>query len=433
MRVILQMRTALALVVLSVAAPDVFSGTFKERMEADYECQQAYRQLSSDALRVIESAAQFQASRGRMPSYPEFLELLAIPNQHLSAEDRLGIFRIFGRVQQPTVSATDLYELLRAERESLKTLRTQYLVSYLTEPLTPGGRQPAGEYQRKCTFLFDGLKTLLETSEYRGGTFERKLVEAYDGKALRSSLERPGAMRYGAIQAPDGRGRFFAEGNPLLSAKLLDESVDLQRPGTFPDAARLAKRSFVYETPVQVGATKCIVIGNERVQVFCSLEHGFAVVEERMGRIDIDPSTGGYLYSKDFSVLTNSDFEDIGGKLWLPRRSEFVWTQAGRVVERYVTTVDSYEANLPVPDSTFTDIIPKGAYVADAVQNVCYIDGQGDLDSEFDKISFGPSTSRNRMLWLLAANLIAVLVIGLLVHAQRRRFGRQASDGRTDA
>jgi len=367
---------ATAATIVGAIAPKTHGDTFDERIQAAPQCAVAYQALSADGHAVLDSVAKLYAKQGRMPSYPEYLELLADSKQHLTASDRLNLYWVFGCVQKPLRSQLELHDLLRAQRASLTSFSTRYRVDYLVEARPENApKPPAGDYRKECKFLFAGTKLWFQVGDYRGAALQQKQVEAYDDHVLRGNLERPDGSTFGSIATLDGRNRFFAEGNPLLCAKLMDGAVDLEADEQLnqDDLAEFATHQFVYETPVKVGRFDCVVVGNDAVQFFCSPQHNFAVVEQRMGGLEVDRKTGGYVRTKTFSVLKNSGFVDIGGKVWLPRRSEFVWTKHGKVVERYVVTVDAFEANPELADATFSDIIANGTFVADSIKNKTYV------------------------------------------------------------
>ena len=60
----------------------------------------------------------------------------------------------------------------------------------------------------------------------------------------------------------------------------------------------------------------------------------------------------------------------------MPKRSEFILSRESQIVEHFVTTVSSYELNEDVPPDLFSEIIPQGAYLVDALQNAVYVLGQ---------------------------------------------------------
>jgi len=370
-----------AVVIVAAVTSKLQGDTFDERIQAAPKCHVARQELSAAGAAVLESVAQAYAKLGRMPSYPEYLELLVGAKQNLTASDRLNLYWVFGSVQRPPISPIELHDLFRAERAALTSFSTRYEVRYLVESRPQNAPEPpAGEYRKECRFSFDGQKLLLESSDYRGAALQRKQVEAYDGQLLRGRDERPDGSISATIAKLGSRKRFFAEGNPLLCAKLLEGTADLQadEQGNWDDLGALAEHQFVYETPVKVGGLNCAVVGNENVQVFCAPKCGFAVVEQRMGEIQVDLKTGGYARSKSYIVLANSDFMRINEKTWLPRRSEFRWTKQDEIVKHYVVTVDAIEANPALPDVAFSGIIPDGAFVVDAVRNKTYREGAGD-------------------------------------------------------
>jgi hypothetical protein len=381
MRMLVLRAAAIAVMIVGALAPKIRGDTFDERVRDAPQCQVAYQQLSAEAHAVLDSVAKLYAQQGRMPSYPEYLELLADSKQHLTASDRMNLYWVFGSVQKPLRSQFELHDLLRAQRASLTSFSTRYRVDYLVKAEAQNGpKPPAGDYRKECKFLFAGKKVLFECSDYRGAALQKKQVEAYDGDVLRGKLDSPDGSAFGSVATLESRNRFFTEGNPLLCAKLMDGAVDLQadEQANWDDLAEFATHQFVYETPVKIGRFDCVVIGNDSVQVFCSPQHGFAVAEQRMGGLEVDPKTGGYVRTKSSIVLKNSGFTEVYGKVWLPRRSECRWPKHDQLVQHYVVTVDAFEANPVLADATFSDIIPKGTPVADVIKNKTYVQGADD-------------------------------------------------------
>lgn len=306
---------------------------FEERIQSSPQCKAAYDELSTEGVRVLQDASRLGSELGRMPSYPEYLAVLSQTGRTLSATDRLNLFAIFGNIQRPSISAIELHDLIRAQRNSMAAFRTRYRVEHLVEAAPGDGTVLTdGALSRECVFALSGAKLRFERRDFRSGVLQEAVIEAYDGRAVRGGREMPGAMNSAWIAALDRRKRFFADGNPLLCAKLLDHDADLQTRENWDDLASLAKATFVYESPFDVGQRKCVVVGNEMSQEFCALDIGYALVEQRIGGLGIDPRTGGYVTSGSSWILKNSDFVSVGGKLWLPRRSEFIWTKTTGVV-----------------------------------------------------------------------------------------------------
>ncbi|MDQ3331006.1 MAG: hypothetical protein M3552_10175 [Planctomycetota bacterium] len=389
--------------------------SLKTRIDETPRCQYAVSQLSSSGHFVLESLAARAAELGRMPSHPEFIDLLLSTERRLSADDRRNLFFIFGRVQRPQISADDLAEILRTQRSGLRSLHAAYVVEYSAE-LPVDSKPSQAPPHIKCDFAFDGSKARFVRTVTRDGRLDERVLEAYDGRVLRRTLIVPGHKTNSAIMSLDSRSRFFAPGNPLLSAGLINSSMDLGEDDAESDAAAFARMTFVYETPVEVSGTGCIVVGNNNRQWYFSPEHSFAALEYHSGGVRFDQGTGRFVRSDTFSRVANSGLENISPGLWLPRTSTYELSRNGTVVEKYSTTVSSYKVNTELRSSLFTDVIPDGAYVADGVQNATYVSGRANVDERLDTITEKPP-QRAAWRWLVAANvgLLSIVVLAFVV------------------
>lgn len=370
----------------------------------------AWQALSAEADRL-----------GRMPSLPEFGELLVKSDGPFTSDDRVALFGAFGDIQEPPISRRDLHDLLRAQRASIATFRAHYRADYSIYLIGPDPKEKPPRIE--VDFAFDGQKVFYAKEVSRGGTVEVKMTEAYDGEVFRDLLERRDENPYGTIGTLDSRERFFGRENPILRAGLLNSAVEWGREDFEDDLASCVLDGFVYETPVTIGGIECLPIGKVTKFFYCSPQHMYALVESRSGTFDFDETASRYVGENSFVVRKNSEFVRVTDQLWLPKRSEYVHTRDNQIVNQYTMTVSSYDVNESLPDSLFTEIMPQGAYIVDTVQNASYVLGQ-ETETKLNLATEGVKPGRSRMAFILL-NILAVFVLAALLMFRRRSLQSQ--------
>lgn len=407
-----------ALAVLGAHSQVRADGLIESRVAKDKDgmCGFYLKNLSPQAKAAWQALSAEADRLGRMPSLPEFAELLVKSDGPFTSDDELGLFVCFGEIQQPSISKGDLVDLLRAQRASMATFRARYTADYSVRLNGPDPKEKPPRIE--ADFALDGQKAFYAKEVFRGGTVDLKVTEAYDGETFRDLLERPGENPYGTIGTLDARERFFGRENPILCAGLLNSAVDWGREDLVDDLAARVLDGFVYETPVTIRGIECLLIGKVSKFCYCSPQHMYALVESRSGEFLFDAKASRYARQNSFVVRKNSEFVRVTDQLWLPKRSVYVHTRDNKIVNQYTMTVSSYAVNESLPDSLFTEIMPQGAYIVDTLQNASYVLGQ-KTETKLNLATEGVKPGRSRMafIWL---NILAVFVLAALLVVWRR-------------
>jgi|GEM_PF-5827381 len=359
-------------VVVIIPLPGRAESIVDERVRADPACMLNVERLSAAGKELWRSVSDESARLQRMPTLPEFEKLLEANKMRLGDRDDLYLFGLFGRIQQPPVTRDQLSVLLRAQRSSISSLSTKYVVHFAEGT---GGRAAVMKTtptHEECFFALDGPKVIFRRAQFGcqpGGEIRNILTKtlAYDGHVLRRQTERPGAIPNAFIQTLSHRRLFYADGNPLCSAKLLHSEVDYGYVFKAVDLAAAIDGLFVYESPVEVNGVRCIAVGDVSRQYYCAPEWSYALVQQREGALVYDRRQQKYVRRDTWLEVSNSDFENVAGDVWLPRRSERKHYRDGKLADQFKMTVQAYAVNQPIEPSVFSNIITDGSVVLDAV------------------------------------------------------------------
>ena len=199
-------------------------GLIERRVRAHLSCQPHLEKLSPRGRQVWQTLSGEADRLGRMPSLSEYTELLVNSEGPFTTADRLALYFCFGEIQEPRISKGGLYDLFRAQRASIASLRSRYSTDFRVRDNFPEPERGSRVFE--CEFAFDGQKVLFEKSVLRDGAWLTKRTEAFDGEVLRTLLEEPDENPYGTIGPLDARGLFSSSrriqcGAPVLLTLLL--------------------------------------------------------------------------------------------------------------------------------------------------------------------------------------------------------------------
>jgi hypothetical protein len=394
----------------------------ERRVRAHPSCQPYLERLSPEGRRVWQALSEEADRLGRMPSLSEYTELLVSSEGPFTTDDRVSLYFCFGEIQEPRISKGGLYDLLRAQRVSIASLRARYSTDYRVRDNFPEPERGSRVFE--CEFAFDGQKAFFEKSVLRDDAWLKKETEAYDGEVLRTLLEEPDENPYGTIGPLDARGRSFVPENPMWCAGLVNSVVVTKGEGSENcDLGLAVNQNFVYEIPATIRGIECLPVGQVGSVWYCSLGHQYALVEKRIGDVHFDEGTQRYVRRDSSVVHKNSEFAPVSDQVLMPKRSEYTLTREGQIVQHFVTTVSSYELNEDVSPDLFSEIIPQGAYLVDALQDAVYVLGE-KTETKLNMETEGIKPRRSRIA-LILLNVLAVFVLAALLVFRRRKLQSQ--------
>jgi hypothetical protein len=89
-----------------------------------------------------------------------------------------------------------------------------------------------------------------------------------------------------------------------------------------------------------------------------------------------DEKTGRLNETEKYTIQRNSGFKDLGNGLWLPEKMETTYYEARKIKMRRTTKVIEWNVNPKIDSAQFTDVIPAGVLVTDAVRGGTYRQGK---------------------------------------------------------
>jgi hypothetical protein len=357
-----------------LAADDFSELSAAERLQSRRDMERVSPETTLTWKAIITKAEELD----RMPSFPEFMEILVEAEGPFTENDQMALFSAFHSVQLPPVTRSELVELLRAQRDSISSYRVNYVTNYRAQTNTP--RVLEMPMRLECDFAFDERKLFIQQATFHNDELKKTETEGFDGEILRGLLEGHDHSPHGSVRTIVFRECYYKSENPFLAAGLLNGPADWGRKVTAMahDLAHEAEHSFFYETPVEIDGVECIVFGTSLNMIFCSPEHSYALMEVRSSEFAFDKESGRYVRDGSFVIQKNSDFIEVADELWLPKTIEHLFERDGEAVVDYTTTVESYEVNEDIPEDLFTDIIPEGVLVTDVVLDLIYRQGPQD-------------------------------------------------------
>jgi hypothetical protein len=118
-------------------------------------------------------------------------------------------------------------------------------------------------------------------------------------------------------------------------------------------------------------------------------------------------------------------FVDCGDGVWLPSEIVKTWfDDAGQMMMQEQIELSQMAINMPVPQETFTEIIPRGAFVTDNIKSLSYISGEkGSIAQLVEKSVPGGLEARpGKQSWtIVILGNLAVLAVVLAVWWRAKR------------
>lgn len=352
-------------------------GLIARRVRTDESCQSYLKQLSDGGRKVWRRLEELAERLGRMPSLPEWTELLVETDAVITGKDRGCLFFCFGSIQKVELSAQELARMYRKKRAKIESISVDYDVRYVIAS-PPKGSVEVPPTRSSCTFIAEGDRLLYRRAEFKGEESLEEETETFDGEIVRTLLRSPGGSLYASLMELDWRSRFFDQCNPLVCARLINSPVDFGRERDDVDLSAEVRSLFAYETPVEINGIECRAFGAYDRQYYCSPAHGYALVAVRHAA-GYDTNLKHYVRDGNRHRELNSDFVAAIDDLWLPGRSETWWIRDGRVTRLIRMRVDEYQINDPVEGAVFDDIIPDGTFVSDALRDETYVMGEREI------------------------------------------------------
>lgn len=346
--------------------------TLGERIQENKQLADWCDQLSDRGHYALRGLIDQSMQLGRMLTLTEFIQHMEAPFFRLESDLESKLVRgleltdydilwlVFSQAQASADKKSQILSRLREAREAVRTLHVAYTVTEFDN----GEKR---ESVQRCSFAMDRQRLYFDRSPDRQERVDRK-IDAYDGQVLRELFEEGGKTR-GVIQTLDSKMRFVSDSNPLVQSGIIN-SFEFPVP-EMHDLARQARDMSVFDEQEAFEGEQCIVMGSPIHRYFLSPKLNFAMIGSD-SRFEFDKKAGQLQVRQTYGVSHNSGFQDLGGGLWLPTKMEIAFYKAGRITHRRTTEVTKWQINAPLDASLFTDVIPAGTWVTDAVRNEFY-------------------------------------------------------------
>jgi hypothetical protein len=333
----------------------------------------------------------------------------------LSRVEMQKAWKEFTSLLKPPISKTDLKVLHQAVRDSILDLRVVYR-------LRASGKDYAGEkinIDERREFAIAGPKVFRGRSESKidDARSKRDEVIAYDGQLVRSSLRRPDGRTSGSVDVFRSRSMFYELDNNLLTTLMMTNSKETKGIGSiFHDFIQFLEHegNIVLEERSTVDGTSCITVGCPDFQVYLDPNHNYAITKFEHF---IFPSAGP---AKRKMERRMSEFEDCGNSIWLPKQVRSIeFDEQGGIRAQWEISVMEWQVNKGLPDGYFSDVIPRGALVLDAVRGASYVAGRpGNIEGMLEP-AIKPVEGRGARVWVLIGLNIAVATLAAVVIGRR--------------
>ena len=317
------------------------------------------------------------ASDGSMPSFPTLLAMIA-SDKSLSRRDIYPIIGCYTVLQNSEVSSPQLSNLFATKWERLSSLLCEYTVTVTGDPSwspdTPsivaeaGLTLMPGQQSRKAVFCRQKGRYRLDYQTLNQEKVLRSFGHSsYDGTSTRTATYGGSLGCTGNIQQGYYPAIFHPRGSPLNATMLIPEGATSTHAAVNYDFRRFSKSGFVYETPVKIDGCNCYVYGNTNLQVYLSLDHGYAVKQIDISRylVPRGPNATALEDSSTYERYTSGDFVELAKGVWLPNITRFERIKHGKIAELIQTNVTRWQLNPKIEGNHFTDIFPGFCDVVD--------------------------------------------------------------------
>ncbi|QGQ25629.1 hypothetical protein F1728_24395 [Gimesia benthica] len=327
-----------------------------------------------------------------------------------SPDEFMACWKILLKEQQPVVSKSDLIELIKAKRASIHDMYCKYKFQW--EELDEND-ELSETFRVENSFFRSGVKLRMHAKNWKGSSPKPTDSDiSYNGDYVQYvdfSLKTPNA----SISKLRGYNDFYFPYDVLANAMLLNSDVDLGLKGARPyDLLEMlgGKYTLLLQRLEEVDGRECLVATDTMFRVYLDVERDFSVIRFESVSLVLDSSVVAKIidYQLDYTRRFES-MKNYGNGLWLPHKIETTSLKDGKVINRQITEVSEMTVNEGVNDNIFNDIIPKGAFVFDSIQNASYRYGEnqsieGTLEDEMKN-----AVKRGQTQWaLIIINIVFV-------------------------
>ena len=137
--------------------------------------------------------------------------------------------------------------------------------------------------------------------------------------------------------------------------------------------------SFILQKHEFIDGLECIVVANLFSRYYLSMNHDYALVRYELFHTEIFPDDvdknlqDQRLFSRRIQYqCTMSDLFEVENSLWLPKTISIIKNEDNLNPEHTRITLDKIAINKPISDAEFSDVIPDGAFVTDAIRKMVY-------------------------------------------------------------
>jgi hypothetical protein len=212
---------------------------------------------------------------------------------------------------------------------------------------------------------------------------------------------------------------YLQPGNVIGESLLVpSERFGQSKEGASVDVTSVLKQlGILLEGEHLIEGAKCVCVATGYSDLYLDIENGFS-----LRKLEMRPQ---FQSSKVSFTKLCRKFVDCGDGVWLPSEIVKTWfDDAGQMMMQEQIELSQMAINMPVPQETFTEIIPRGAFVNDNIKSLSYISGEkGSIAQLVEKSVPGGLEARpGKQSWtIVILGNLAVLAVVLAVWWRAKR------------
>jgi hypothetical protein len=405
-------------VVMSMYAQDSYaqesSGLMMRRIEGNQTLAYYYKKMGESGKTLISRLDSLSNELGMIPTRSQTIGVLVESGIELSQEDWLWFETILRKIQRPSLSNQNVFEMYQAYSQNVPPLNCTYHVTI--KAISEGGG--AGDERLNYQFSRDaGNVTFLSMVD--GFTDENTVKETwiFNGVEMREVAEVHKGLSNEFVTIPANLRPLYPEYHPFHAARISPEE-SVRNPDVLQDSGFAAFEdagAVVFETPETVDDHQCVVVGFLDWAILLDPSLNYAIVEERFGDLAF---RGKYVRKGLHHRMRNSDFVDLDGRCFLPRRSHLQLWRDERPYKDIETVIDSMEIR-PEKSLAETFIRPDYLHVSNAITGDNTLSTAALPTNTLDKSTTSGQSMKTS--FVVAFNCVLLLAFAYLAWRRRKR------------